>query len=307
MRVFRWRRLGIAATLSVSLVFVATSMPRFVRAAVRPLAGAHVPHARQSLTAQSLVAQTLNVFGLPWPAGHEVASRCLRTAAAIAESAPDFVALQEVWDETSREPLLVRGYHAAFSESPQGLLGQNGLLTLSRHAIAGADSYCFRSATGLEAWVGKGALCTVVTLPDGARLAIWNVHLQSGRDGGAVRGEQIRELAGWIRNAPERCRIVLGDFNCSPGDAEWNDLELEFEALGLARRSGEQATYDHRRNPLAAIEPPAAIDHVFVDAQVHAAAAPARAIHDRPRDGVFLSDHFGLEVRLPVGLFAAAR
>lgn len=295
--------MGVAATLSVSLLFVAASMPRIARAAVRPFAsGADVPRSRDAL-----VAQTLNVFGLPWPAGHDVGSRCSRTAAAIVEAAPDFVALQEVWDETSREPLLVRGYHAAFCESPQGLLGQNGLMTLSRHAIVCATSHCFCSASGLESWVSKGALRTVVSLPDASRLAIWNVHLQSGSDGGAVRGEQIRELAGWIRHAPERCRIVLGDFNCSPGDAEWHDLELEFDALGLALRSGGRPTYDHRHNPLAVVEPPAAIDHVFVDAAVHAHAAPAHRIHDRPRDGVFLSDHFGLEVRLPVARFAAAR
>lgn len=304
---WRWRNAGVVATLSAASVLVMASLPRFARATVLPAPAAGSARPLQ----RALVAQTLNVFGLPWPVGRDVAQRSARIAVAIVGTAPDFVALQEVWDDVARTPLLAAlrddGYHAAFCESPQGLLGQSGLLTLSRHPIVHAAAFCFTGASGIEALTGKGALCTVVALPDGSRLAIWNVHLQSGSDGDAVRGEQIRELAGWIRSAPERCRVVLGDFNCAPGDREWNDLELELGSLGLVRRSGDEPTYDHRHNPLAACEPPAAIDHVFVDASLHAGAAPARRFHDAPRDGVFVSDHFGLEVRLPLAVLAVER
>lgn len=299
---FRWSWLAFrcarfrCASILVLLAIVSTTIaPRTVRATIRSLAcgrASAVAHPRP------FVLQTLNVFGLPWFAGTDVEKRCTLIADSIIAQEPDFVALQEVWDERSREPLLVSGYEAAYCDPARGLLEQNGLLTLSRLPILETSVHRFSDSSGLESWISKGALRTMVRAPNGDRLAIWNVHLQSGVDEGSVRRGQILELASWIESAHDECSVVAGDLNCSEGDPEWALLVQVFGARGLVPRSGRIPTYDHGENPLAAIEPPATIDHVFVNARRWGGSLIARRIHDHPVEGVWLSDHFGLEVTL---------
>jgi endonuclease/exonuclease/phosphatase family metal-dependent hydrolase len=286
-----WRRASACALLALLLASFVGWTPCVVRAAVRPAAGAVVPG-----TSSRVVVRSCNVFGLPWPVGRAVAARCTRMAECIVAEAPDLVALQEVWDSVAREPLFGIGYHTAFSVSPQGLIGQTGLVTMSRHPIVGAATHTFAVSAGLDGLVSKGALRTLVALPGGPMLSSWNVHLQSGSDATAVRCEQIRELVRWIEADVAVPRIVLGDFNCGPGDAEWDVLVPALARLGLERRSGDQPTYDHRHNPLAAVEPPAAIDHVFVDVSLPGDGRGPRRLHDAPCEGMFLSDHFGVEI-----------
>lgn len=292
----RARRLRFAAVALLAVAITVATMRR-ANAAVR----LHRTNAVCNAAQPYLVVQSLNVFGLPWPAGTDVAKRCGLVAASIRRDRPDLVALQEVWDGEARTPLLVDDYDAAYCESPDGLFGQSGLLTLSRHPIVDSSTYRFTATQGIEAWVGKGALRTVVQIPGSGRLAIWNVHLQAGAGSGDVRSAQIRELAGWIEGSDDENRVVLGDFNCGPGQPEWQFLLAEFTGLGLERRSGDRPTYDCLENPLAAAEPPSAIDHVFIDAVQHAHAPTARRAYDRPIDGTFASDHFGLEILLPSG------
>ncbi|MBL8748237.1 MAG: endonuclease/exonuclease/phosphatase family protein [Planctomycetes bacterium] len=293
--VLRDRRLRLAAILSVAVAFAAGGLPRAARAAVRSSA----PPRNASQLRNGLLLQSLNVFGLPWPAGNDVANRCSRIAAAIDASAPDVVALQEVWDDESRTPLLVEGYDAAWCESASGLLGQNGLMTLSRLPIVESRLFRFSSASGVEVWTSKGALRTVLSAPGGGSIPVWNVHLQSGVDAGTIRADQIRELTAWIAECGDRCCVVLGDFNCAPGDAEWPALVDRLAALGIERRSGDEPTYDHFQNPLATPEPPAAIDHVFVGAALPGRETRAHRAYDRPSEHGFVSDHFGLEILLP--------
>ncbi|MBL8753891.1 MAG: endonuclease/exonuclease/phosphatase family protein [Planctomycetes bacterium] len=285
-----------AATLCVGVLFVVTLawMPRAARAILRVTPGPH-----PALPADELVVHSFNVFGLPWPVGDVATARCAILAGRIVDERPDVVALQEVWDATAREPLLVPGYHAAWCDSPQGLLGQSGLLTLSRFPVLEAKSFAFTGGSGLEALVGKGALRTVLAVSLDQRLAVWNVHLQSG-DAQATRLRQLDELCGWIAAAGDEPRVVVGDFNCGPGCAEWPTFVTRLGAVGVVLGSGDQCTYDCRVNPLAAPEPPAGIDHVFVDRRAHGGHAPGWRIHDRPTDGRFLSDHFGVAVRLPI-------
>lgn len=278
---------------------LAARLPRYQCAIVRPAVALGVEALRPPGEGEPFVVQTWNVFGLPWPAGHEVPRRCIAAGAAIAASGIDVIALQEVWDDDSRLPLLATGHHAAWCRSSQGLLGQNGLLTLSRHPVLAAENHCFHAAAGIESLIGKGALRTVLAVPGGATLTVWNVHLQSGAEDAAVRRAQISQLAAWIAAAGDRNRLVLGDFNCGPGDAEWSLLCTEFAALGLLPRSGHEPTYDPGCNVLAASGPAVSIDHVFVEAAVADFTPPARCLCPRDDYGAVLSDHFALAVQLP--------
>ena len=285
--------------LGTTSFLLAARLPRYQCAVVRPAVALEVAAPGAPSSGEPFVVQTWNVFGLPWPAGHEVSRRCIAAAAAIVASGTDVIALQEVWDDDSRIPLLATGHHAAWCTSSQGLMGQNGLLTLSRHPVLAADNHCFHAAAGIESLIGKGALRTVLALPGGSTLTVWNVHLQSGAEASAVRSSQIRQLASWIAASGDRNRLVLGDFNCGPGDAEWSQLCTVFAALGLLPRSGHEPTYDPGCNALAAAGPAVSIDHVFVEAAVADCTPPARCLCPRDDDGAVLSDHFALAVRLP--------
>jgi endonuclease/exonuclease/phosphatase family metal-dependent hydrolase len=170
---------------------------------------------------------------------------------------------------------------------------------LSRHPVVAVSTHQFVGCEGLESMVGKGALRTVLALPGGQRLAVWNVHLQSGT-AGEVRLRQLDELCGWIAAAGDEARLVVGDFNCGPGSGEWPTFVHKLGAVGVELASAGQCTYDCSLNPCAANEPAAAIDHVFVDRAVPAGPAASWRIHDQPTEGTFLSDHFGVAVRVPM-------
>jgi endonuclease/exonuclease/phosphatase family metal-dependent hydrolase len=301
----RWLRGCLALTaIGAAIWSLLVRLPRHQAVVIRAGSGCIAVPSVAALPAR--VLQTWNVFGLPWPVGQEVSRRCSAAATVIGAAAADVVALQEVWDEESRDPLLATGYHAVWCRSPQGLLGQNGLLTLSRHPVLAAESRCFDAASGIESLIGKGALCTRLALPDGDALTVWNVHLQSGVDGIDVRRSQITQLTAWIRGAEGDLRVVLGDFNCGPGDDEWSLLCTELAAIGLVPRSGHEPTWDPSCNPLAAAEPPASIDHVFVEHRLAAATPPARRLCSRDIDGGEISDHFAVSVQLPVPARAVA-
>lgn len=287
------RRLFALAILVAVPILVAAVLPSDLRMCHR---SANELAAREPQPGE-IVLHTLNVFGLPWPAGVDVTRRCAATADWLRTELPHVVALQEVWDEVARQPLLIEGYHASWWESDRGLLDQGGLLTLTRWPIVATSARTFSSSSGIEAMVAKGALRTRVQIDRETQWDVWNVHLQSGIDAGLVRGGQILELVEWVAAESGAQPIVMGDFNCGPGCAEWDALVAAFAAIGLEPRACPEPTYDAVSNPLATPEPPSAIDHVFVGRQLAGAMSPAQRRHDRPRDGVFLSDHYGVEVR----------
>lgn len=274
-------------------VLVAAVLPRGLRVSHRPA----LVSAAATAGPGDVVLHTLNVFGLPWPVGVDVPRRCDATAHWLQEELPHIVALQEVWDEAARSPLLLDGYHATWWESERGLLDQGGLLTLTRLPVVATSARSFTSASGIEAMVGKGALRTRVQIDRATHWDVWNVHLQSGLDAGVVRAGQIVELVQWVAAEQGAQPIVLGDFNCGPGSAEWDHLVLAFAGIGLEPRSCPEPTYDAGTNPLAAPEPPSAIDHVFVARGLAPTMSAASRRHTAPREGVFLSDHYGVEVR----------
>ena len=275
-----WRALACVPLCSVGVWAAAEPGTRAVVAT-----GTLAPGARPAFE-----LQTLNVFGLPWPVAPAAASRCTEIAAALTASAPDCVALQEVWTEAALAPFLQLGWHVAHCAADRWF-GRSGLVTLSRHRIEVAEWRAFDAECGLDALANKGALRTSLVLPD-RRLELWNLHLQSGEAAGATRRLQIEQMLDWVEEGSvDRFAAIVGDFNCVPGDAEFTRLAAGLAALGFRHLSCEQPTFACAGNALAAGAEPAEIDHVFLRDPERV--WTATRVHDRP----FVSDHCGVQVR----------
>lgn len=293
-----WRLAGhrlVVTTALVGLVLYGSST-RSGRAAILPANGS-VPGCGET---EPLRLATLNVFGLPWPLAPDAEARCRRIAATIGEAGVDVLALQEVWSSELQAAFAVAGYHRVCDEDAS-LIGGCGLLTLSRHPVRGAELRHFAAEGGIERVVQKGVLRTVLALP-GGDLDVWNLHLQSGLADAEVRTAQIDELLAWLGgDAAVPFAAVVGDFNCAPGDAEFERLSAGLRTLGFEHAPCGAPTYDASSNPLATPEPPAEIDHLFVRWPARDDAVPRRArrVHDTPGPLGFVSDHYGVELELP--------
>ena len=255
-------------------------------------------------------------------------------AAELAETAPDVVGLQEVWargagpDAVNAAGLLARrlGLHWAWTPSPhpqrwQRKVGDDsvafGNAVLSRWPVAGvAHADLPGPRTGEPD--GRRVLLAALDTPAG-RLPFLTTQLSAfpGRSG--LRCAQVRRIAEFVgaHCAPGDLPPVLtGDLNAVPESDEVRLLEgfltepvvpdqLLVDAWRYAP-PGERGITWSRGNPHAAQtgEPDARIDYVFVGlprAGGSARVTGVRVVGDRPRGGVWPSDHAAVVADLVLG------
>jgi endonuclease/exonuclease/phosphatase family metal-dependent hydrolase len=275
---------------------------------VRIEAGPSAPPGEgQSTHATHLSVTTFNVWGLPpWINGASQ-SRHARIAGRLQELGSDIVLLQEAWTSQSYEVLSQRSegearvWWSAAARRRRGLLGQNGLLTLSRYPIESAEFRPFTAARLPDSLMRKGALKVTLAIRPGQRVNVWNVHLQQGRSA-RVRSHQIAELARWIDEAREGevADIVGGDFNFTPESTEFDRLagavgKSVYELAGVA----PLPTWDGLKPDARA---PQTLDYIFVGlghTGQEVDAQPRLVLCDSRR-GERLSDHLGVESRLTI-------
>lgn len=122
----------------------------------------------------------------------------------------------------------------------------------------------------------------------GERLVdVVNTHLASQADAGAVRAVQVEDLMTWL--AQDRAPLViLGDFNAAlhenslarlTGPEFFTALPVNAATTTLNPSKGHQSRV---------------IDHIFAQT-IAFAAVSASLIGDRPVDGEYPSDHFGVK------------
>lgn len=265
----------------------------------RPAAGPTVGLGDPELRLEVL---TFNIHGLPRWLGGPPHRRFHQIARAIETQAPDIVLLQEAWTRPShRAAPAGADWHYAWSTRSRSLFAQSGLVTVSRHRMVGGEFRPFRRAALLDSLVTKGALKVTLELSGGARVNVWNVHLQAGA-AGQIRVHQVAELIKWIHHAEDgqMLDVVGGDFNCTPTSAEYAAL-----AAGLGTDVHRSADRPHRPTYPAADGDSLTgrtLDYVFWRARSRMGAARARAdvvfAADRREDR--LSDHFGVRASLVV-------
>jgi endonuclease/exonuclease/phosphatase family metal-dependent hydrolase len=251
-------------------------------------------------------------------------------AAELASVAPDVVGLQEVWARGSVNAagLLARrlGMHWAWVPSPaperwQRKVGDPsvafGNAVLSRWPVAGV-AHADLPGPSSGAPDGRRVLHAALDTPAG-RLPFFTTQLSAfpGRSG--LRCAQVRRVASFVAaHSPDAGLppVVTGDLNAVPESDEVRLLEgfltepavpdlLLVDAWRYADPSDRGITWS-RANPHAVKtgEPDARIDYVLVGTPRGGRSAlvtGARVVGDRPRDGVWPSDHAAVVADLRLG------
>jgi endonuclease/exonuclease/phosphatase family metal-dependent hydrolase len=260
---------------------------------------------------ERLRVATLNVWnrGGPWERRLDLIRR------EIERLAPDLVGLQEVLrleaPRACQAEEIARGlgYEVAFGPAQDAGGGLwLGNAVLSRFPIRRARHWALpvqreddaRSLLG--AWVD--APCGEV--PFFVTHLSWRLHEES------VRLEQVREIAARIlAEAPVGSSfppLLVGDFNAEPESDSIRYLRglavVEGRSVYFADAYGWRGeppgyTFDGRINPFAGEvhEPPRRLDYVFVRGpEIHGRGEVlfAALAWNRPEDGVYPSDHFGV-------------
>jgi endonuclease/exonuclease/phosphatase family metal-dependent hydrolase len=231
---------------------------------------------------------------------------------------PDLIALQEVLSpeglpmpgqhEQIGEGL---GYHAAFGASASlgGIAYGNALL--SRWPVARSEVLPLGASTKAGDF-GCSLLASEIDAPFGV-IPFFVTHLVWRLHEGAIRRKQVVALAEHVARLAPVARaeafpaIVAGDFNAEPDSDEIRYLRglatidggsVYFADCHAVAGEGPGVTFS-KRNAYAAEsrEPERRIDYVFVrgpDRRGRGQPLSAEVCLDRPHDGVFASDHFGV-------------
>ncbi len=218
---------------------------------------------------------SLNLCAHPILSGELFGSkrRYQEAAHAIEECHADIVALQEIWSGAALKEIKSIGYaHSYHPDKRAKLIGNSGLITLSRFEISKGDFFSFSRRSGIEAFVRKGALFTEIIHPSIGPIHVWNVHLASPPESinkrlttdekaGEIRTEQFAELRRWIsRSANQDIPILLfGDFNAhlEQDEDEINEIGEDLFATrhqiqtGDTKANGDWATFDPQNNKYA--------------------------------------------------------
>lgn len=229
---------------------------------------------------------------------------------------PDVLGLQEVWvaDGTSSAHQIAEAldYHVVVGHRLV-LDGVGfGNAVLSRWPISGSTTVALPGDPDDDD-EERVVLAADVTAPRGP-LQVFSTHLNWRYDHGATRQEQVRTLCAMVSAKRPRGypAVVCGDFNAEP-DAEEIRMMTGKAALptpgtvfmdtwSSVHGNGGGTTWSNA-NPFAAqaYEHDRRIDYVFSGwRRPDGAGQPlsCRVVGDRPLDGVWPSDHFGVLAEL---------
>ncbi|MQM24273.1 endonuclease/exonuclease/phosphatase family protein [Glycomyces albidus] len=257
---------------------------------------------------------TLNVLALEHAGGEE---RHAALAADLPGLGADVVALQEVTRSAGRDQareLLGVDYsivdHLGFSADGVGAC------LASRWPVRplGSTSFAALCAPGGLSWAGAVAVEVIAPPPLGRVVVVhhkpsWQLDRERERERQAVAASGfIDEVTRGLGEVPV---VVLGDFDAAPDAASlrfWTGLQsldgvsVRYESAWDAVHPGEPGFTFSPANPLVRagempLERGRRIDQVLVRCGAHGPAlevVDCRLVFDAPRDGVWISDHFGV-------------
>lgn len=235
---------------------------------------------------------------------HTAARRPLLLAA-LEEADADVVALQEVERELLAMLLNAPWVRASYTigSDPRGRdVDDNGLLLLSRLPVREAGHHVLgphKAVTALTVETAAGPLVVAAT------------HLTSdhSKDGPARRRTELAALAEGLGGV-DADLIVLGDFNDGSGGDGGPAAALGLRDAWSEVYGSEDSTptFDPVANPLAAVASlsgrAARLDRVLLRGSGVVAGAALRG--DTPdAGGLFISDHYGVEVAVTLGATGA--
>jgi endonuclease/exonuclease/phosphatase family metal-dependent hydrolase len=238
---------------------------------------------------------TLNVWFEPRNREH----RTRALLAAIEGWDADVVALQEVCPPVLERLLVAEmvreEYDVAVGDASEGY----GVVLLTRLPFAAVHELPLPSV------MGRSALAGTWLGADGAQVAVATVHLESTRQLGARRIEQLERLGHALEGAPTA--LVVGDLNFDPRDPEETARDPRFEDVWARLRPSEPGyTEDTERNALRLwTERGVAKQARYDRALLRGSALRPQRVElvgtdpfPTPNGPTWLSDHFGLMVDL---------
>lgn len=213
---------------------------------------------------------------------------------AVRDADVDVIGLQEVLEDAAKglpnqadtlaQALNAAGlgeYRVVFSSTDaKGAPRRYGNALLSRLPIVSHD---MKRLAPLDD--SRTALRAVIQLGQ-RQVTVVNTHFHHTPEGGAIRATQAADLLSWIPQdgAP---LIVMGDFNAPLSDSGLASFGpprfVSALPAGAAETTLNPAKGHDRR----------VIDHIFVEPEAFVVRS-ARLIGDRPTNGEYPSDHFGV-------------
>ena len=240
-------------------------------------------------------------------------------ASVVAEVAPDVCGFQEVWSagaENFAADLAARlGMHWCWASvlvrGDDRSAGQElriGNAILSRWPIT--EPADVPLPTDGHPSERRLALHARVNAPGGC-LPFFTTHLSYGPGLSALRVQQVRALAGFVRDRAVDCAyppVVTGDLNAEPESDELRLLGgvrtapavpglVLFDAWWYAAPNDPGFTWDRRNGYQGnSVIPDSRIDYILVGMQRegHGLVRSVRLVGTEPVNGVWPSDHFGV-------------
>lgn len=228
-----------------------------------------------------------------WPA------RQRQIVAELRRLRPDVIALQEVLQHESlpnqaQQLADALGYRAYFSsvdaaDAPRrygnAILSRRPILALDWAPLQPADDY--RTVAHARIAIGQRAVDVYAT------------HLHYKPEGGQIRRRQVADLLARIQaNDDGTPVLVVGDFNAGEHAPEFAELAARYRNAYGARHPG--IADDAREHSTLNLNQyaPLRIDHIWFDPHAFAVIDARRLFVQPDRDGVWASDHYGLQARL---------
>jgi endonuclease/exonuclease/phosphatase family metal-dependent hydrolase len=238
---------------------------------------------------------------------------------------PDIVCLQEAWEHPGEARSQADEVGAALGYAPAPVYAHNlewpdgtrsGNAVLSRWPIARHDTLVLpRVAGDFRDDEHEERLCVGAEV-DGPRgpIQVFCAHLSWRGDHSAIRVEQARAIAGWLREWRPRSfpAVLCGDLNAGPDSNEIRMLTgtaapgvpgVWFRDAWADRHPGDPGFTWSNANPFAAasLDHDHRIDYVMTGAPKASGCGHVVAIDvigHEPIGGMYGSDHFGLVATL---------
>jgi endonuclease/exonuclease/phosphatase family metal-dependent hydrolase len=264
-----------------------------------------IPAQLKDSTAE-LKVLTYNVWGLPSLLGTDRKARFERLGQTLNDY--DIVTLQETFSndievlrKSTRFP-----YHLRWNNT--GLRMGSGLYVLSKYPIIRNEFRQFGNCTVADCLARKGVLFTRIDHPTMGAIDVYTTHYQA-EDKAVAQKVRIEEdnkvLQEFIsQNNSPYPTIITGDFNSVPDFPEYNDLNRRLPNLLDAWRDAHPTEPGYTSDPSnlykAGKDQGTRLDYIFVLKQntYKTTIQEAKLTHNKPVEGYFLSDHFGVSAQI---------
>ena len=220
--------------------------------------------------------------------------------AALEAADPDIIALQEVEAELLDLLLPAHWVRAGYTlgTDPTGRdIDDTGLLLLSRLPIREAGQHVLGRHKAVAA-------ITVETVAGPVTAAVTHLTSDHAENGAARREAELAQLAEALAGVDGNV-VLLGDFN-DGGSRPARVLGLRDAWTEVHGPDDQTVTFDPTVNPLAAVSSLSGrrsrLDRVLLRGHdLHAAGAVVRGDTPATPDGLFVSDHYGVQVDVMIG------